>query len=431
MNVTTIARLAEHDGKTATIRGWLSNRRSKGKIQFLLIRDGSGIVQCIVMKNDMGEELFGKLDGLPYESTVEVEGLVKLDERAPGGVELKAQRVEVMSEAAPDYPISNQAHGPDHLLSHRHLWLRSKRQAAVMRIRDEVIRAIRDFMHQRDFINVDAPIFTPNACEGTTTLFEVDYFDSKVFLTQSGQLYNEATAAALGKVYCFGPTFRAEKSKTRRHLMEFWMMEPEMAFCTFDEVMDLAEDCLRFVVGRALENRQSDLRDLERDTSILERCTEPFPRLRYDEAVALMHEKGHPFEFGDDFGGPDETFISEQFQQPVLVHRYPKEIKAFYMKEDPEDSRFALGVDVLAPEGVGEIIGGGQREESIQALESRLAAHGLSEEDFRWYLDLRRWGSAPHGGFGLGLERTVGWICGLEHVREAIPFPRTLYRMYP
>ncbi|MEM7163908.1 MAG: asparagine--tRNA ligase [Planctomycetota bacterium] len=431
MTGTTIARLSEHDGQTATIRGWLYNRRSKGKIQFLLLRDGSGIVQCVALKNELGDDVFERLDGLPYESTVEVEGAVKLDARAPGGVEMKIDRIAVLAEAAPDYPISKQAHGPDHLLSHRHLWLRSKRQAAIMRIRDEIVRAIRDFMHQRDFVNVDAPIFTPNACEGTTNLFEVDYHDETVFLTQSGQLYNEATAAALGRVYCFGPTFRAEKSKTRRHLQEFWMMEPEMAFCTFDEVMDLAEDCLRYVIGRALEHRQRDLADLERDTTILERCTEPFPRITYEQAVALMHEKGHEFEFGDDFGAPDETFISEQFQQPVMIHRYPKAVKAFYMKEDPEDSRFALGVDVIAPEGCGEIIGGGQREESIEVLKRKIEEHGLPEEAFRWYLDLRRWGSFPHGGFGLGLERTVGWVCGLEHVREAIPFPRTLYRMYP
>lgn len=432
MTVTTIAHLSEFVGQKVTIRGWLYNRRSKGKIQFLLVRDGTGIVQAIVLKGTFGDERFAELDSLPYESAIEVHGEVRADDRAPGGHEMELDEVKIVSVAAPDYPISKQSHGPDHLLSHRHLWLRSRRQVAVMRIRDEVSRAIRDFFYEREFVCIDSPIFTPNACEGTTNLFEVNYFDEeKVYLTQSGQLYNEASAMALGKVYCFGPTFRAEKSKTRRHLTEFWMLEPEMAYCTFDDVMDLAEDCLRTIVMRVLEHRRRELAELERDTTLLERVSERFPRIRYDEAVKLMNDNGHEFEFGGDLGAPDETFLSEHFELPVLVHRYPKEVKAFYMKEDADDPRFALGVDVLAPEGVGEVIGGGQREESLEVLQRKIAEHELPESAFEWYLDLRRWGSVPHGGFGLGLERTVAWICGLEHVREAIPFPRMLTRMYP
>lgn len=432
MTVTTVARLSQFVGQRVTLRGWLYNRRSKGKILFLLVRDGSGIVQCVGMKASLGDDLFAQLDSLPYESALVVHGQVRADDRAPGGHELDIDAVEIVSIAEADYPISKQAHGPDHLLSHRHLWLRSRKQVAIMRIRDEVIRAIRDFFHERDFVCIDSPIFTPNACEGTTNLFEVKYFeDDTVYLTQSGQLYSEASAMALGRVYCFGPTFRAEKSKTRRHLTEFWMVEPEMAFCTFDEVMDLAEDLLRAVVLKVLANRRHELGELERDTTLLERVRERFPRVRYDEAVELMRKHGHSFEFGGDLGAPDETFISEQFQLPVMVHRYPKEVKAFYMKEDPEDSRFAMGVDVLAPEGFGEIIGGGQREESLEVLQRKIREHQLPESAFQWYLDLRRWGSVPHGGFGLGLERTVAWICGLEHVREAIPFPRMMYRMYP
>lgn len=432
MTVTTIAHLPEFDGKTVTLRGWLYNRRTKGKILFLILRDGTGIVQCIVLKKTVGDEFFAELDALPYESAIELEGAVRLDDRAPGGVEVEPTRIEIVSEAAPDYPISKQAHGPDHLLSHRHLWLRSRRQVAIMRVRDEVVRAIRDFFYEREFICVDSPIFTPNACEGTTNLFEVKYFeDDMVYLTQSGQLYAEASAMALGKVYCFGPTFRAEKSKTRRHLTEFWMVEPEMAYCNFDDVMDLAEEFVRFIVQRVLEHRQRELAELERDTAPLETISEPFPRITYEKAVQMMHDAGMEFEFGEDFGAPHETFVSEQFGRPVLIHRYPKEVKAFYMKEDPEDDRFALGVDVIAPEGAGEIIGGGQREESLEVLERKIREHELPEEAFRWYLDLRRWGSVPHGGFGLGVERTVAWICGIEHVREAIPYPRMMLRTYP
>ena len=429
---TTVAKLLQHEGDKVQIRGWLQNRRSKGKIQFLQIRDGSGTVQCIVLKNAFPEELFAQLDALPYESALTATGQVRADDRAPGGVEMELDTVEIVSVATDEYPISNQAHGADHLLSNRHLWLRSKRQHAIMRVRDEVMRAIRDFFHERDFVNVDAPIFTPNACEGTSNLFEVDYFDEKVYLSQSGQLYMEAAAMALGKVYCFGPTFRAEKSKTRRHLTEFWMIEPEMAYCTFDEVMDLSEDFVRFIIDRVLTHRQIELSTLERDVAPLEKIRETkFARVSYDDAVKFLQDKGHEIEWGADFGAPDETALGEHYATPVLVHGWPKEIKAFYMKEDPNDPRLAQGVDMIAPEGYGEIIGGGQREDSLEVLQRKIGEHGLPEEAFAWYLDLRRYGSVPHGGFGLGLERTVSWLCGIEHLREAIPFPRMISRTYP
>ncbi|MCA8959594.1 MAG: asparagine--tRNA ligase [Planctomycetes bacterium] len=431
MTITTVARLSEHDGQTVTLRGWLQNRRSKGKIAFLQVRDGSGTVQCIAVAAQLDEESFKALSSLPYESALTVTGAVRADSRAPGGYELEVVSAEIIS-VAEEYPIANQAHGADFLLSHRHLWLRSSKQVAIMRIRDEVIRAIRDFFHERDFINVDAPIFTPNACEGTTTLFEVEYSDDeRAFLSQSGQLYNEAAAMAYGRVYCFGPTFRAERSKTRRHLREFWMCEPEMAYADLDDVMDLAEGLLCFIAQRVLTHRKRELEVLERDVSRLEAIQKPFPRLSYEEAAKKMAEGGHDFRFGEDFGAPDETFVSNLYDRPVMVHRYPHEVKAFYMKRDPADDRFALGVDVLAPEGYGEVIGGGQREEDLEVLRSRIRAHELPQEAFEWYLDLRRYGSVPHGGFGLGLERTVAWMCGIEHIREAIPFPRMLYRIYP
>jgi asparaginyl-tRNA synthetase len=426
-----IRQLSGHVGETVTVSGWLYNRRSKGKIHFLQIRDGSGIVQSVVGIHDVGEELFGRCSSLPYEAALDVTGTVRADARAPGGVELSVQDVRVHHVPTAEYPISKQAHGPDFLLGNRHLWLRSRKPHAILRIRDAVITAIRRFFDDRGFVCLDAPVFTPNACEGTTNLFEVQYFEDKCYLTQSGQLYMEAGAMAFGKVYCFGPTFRAEKSKTRRHLTEFWMVEPEVAYATLDDIMDLAEAFVLAIVKHVLEHRRPELEVLERDVSLLERLQGPFPRISYREAAAILHDKGLPFEVGGDFGAPDETAISEHFDSPVMVHRYPADVKAFYMKRDPADPSVALCVDVLAPEGVGEIIGGGQREDSLELLEGRIAEHGLPREPFEWYLDLRRYGSVPHAGFGLGLERTVAWICGTEHVRECIPFPRMLYRIYP
>jgi len=428
---TRVRELPGAAGGEVTLKGWLYNRRSSKKFHFLLLRDGSGIVQCIVNREEFDEDQFTDIGKIPYESAIEIRGLANADERAPGGVEIHSKSVECLC-AAQEYPISKQEHGPDFLLSHRHLWLRSRKQVALMHIRDEVIRTIRDEMHDNGFTCIDAPIFTPNACEGTSTLFEVDYFDDeKAYLTQSGQLYMEAAAMALGDVYCLGPTFRAEKSKTRRHLTEFWMFEPEMAFADLDDVMNLAENLLKRIVERVLDRRREDLEVLERDIDKLEKVKIPFPRITYTEAVERLNAEGHPFEWGGDLGAPDETKISSWFDSPVLVHRYPEEVKAFYMKRDPDDSRVALGVDVLAPDGYGEIIGGGQREDDLGLLTDRIQQHELSEEDFRWYLDLRRYGSVPHGGFGLGVERTVCWLAGVEHVRECIPFPRMLYRIYP
>ena len=431
MTVTTIERLADHVGQTVTLRGWLYNRRSSKKLHFLQLRDGTGIVQCIATLEHFGEERFPEIGGLPYESAVTITGEVRADARVPGGFEMDADKVDVVS-VSEEYPISHKEHGPDFLLSNRHLWLRSRKQVALMKLRDEVIRTIRNFFHERGFLNVDAPIFTPNACEGTTNLFEVDYFDEeKAYLTQSGQLYMEAAAMAFGKVYCFGPTFRAEKSKTRRHLTEFWMCEPEMAYANLDDVMDLTEDLLQTIVEAVLANRRADLEILERDISALEKIQKPYPRITYTEAVEKLKSTDHKFEWGGDFGAPDETAISSEYDRPVLVHRYPQEVKAFYMRRDPEDDRCALGVDVLAPEGYGEIIGGGERESDLEVLRSRIAEHKLPEEAFKWYLDLRRFGTVPHGGFGLGLERTVCWLAGIEHVRECIPFTRMLHRIYP
>jgi asparaginyl-tRNA synthetase len=427
-----VATLKEHPGARVRIRGWLYNRRSKGKIHFLLIRDGTGIVQGVAAKQDVPEAVFAAMDKVPQEASIVVEGTVRLDERAPGGVELQLHDARVIQAPATDYPISKQEHGPDFLLQHRHLWLRSRQQWAVLRVRSEVEQAIHDFYYQRGFTRLDAPILTPAACEGTTTLFELDYFDEgKAYLTQSGQLYIEAGCMALGKVYCFGPVFRAEKSKTRRHLTEFWMVEPEIAYATLDDIMSLAEEFICFIVGRVLERCRPELAELGRDISKLEAIKPPFPRMSYSEAVDFLHAKGHPFAWGGDLGAPDETVLSQAHERPVMIHRYPHEVKAFYMKRDPADPRFALCVDVLAPEGVGEIIGGSQREDSLEALEERIAEHKLPKEAFEWYLDLRRYGSVPHGGFGLGIERTVAWICGREHVRECIPFPRMLYRIYP
>jgi asparaginyl-tRNA synthetase len=431
MTVAYIEDIARYEGQPVRLRGWLHNRRSSGKIHFLTLRDGSGFIQCVMSKQAVGEELFKIADHLAQESAIIVEGTPRADKRAPGGFEVDVTGLEVISEAK-DYPITPKEHGVDYLMDRRHLWIRSQRQQAILRVRHEVISAVRDFFNERGFILADTPIFTPAACEGTTTLFPVQYFeDTTAYLTQSGQLYNEANAMALGRVYAFGPTFRAEKSKTRRHLTEFWMVEPEMAYATLDDVIELAEGLISYIVGRALDKRKRELQVLERDTSKLEKVQAPFPRISYDEAVEILKKKGLPFEWGGDFGAPDETALSEEFDRPICVHRYPAAVKAFYMKADPQRPELALGVDVLAPEGYGEIIGGGERATDYDFLVEQIKKHELPQEAFEWYLDLRRYGSVPHGGFGMGIERAVSWICGLEHLREAIPYPRMLYRMYP
>ena len=428
---TYIQDIAAHEGQAVTLKGWLHNRRSSGKIHFLIVRDGTGTIQAVMSKAAAGEETFQKADHLGQESAIVVQGTVRADTRAPGGYELDVTGFEVLAPAT-DYPITPKEHGVDFLLDRRHLWIRSPRQAAILRVRHEVINAVRDFFNGRGFILADTPIFTPAACEGTTTLFPVQYFeDTTAYLTQSGQLYNEANAMALGRVYCFGPTFRAEKSKTRRHLTEFWMVEPEMAFANLDDTIDLAEALVSEVVARVLDKRRTELQVLERDTSKLECVKAPFPRISYDDAITRLTEAGQQVEWGGDFGGGDETVLSNMFDRPVAVHRYPSAVKAFYMKPDPERPELALCVDVLAPEGYGEIIGGGQRLDDLDLLLERIKAHELPQEAFEWYLDLRRYGTVPHAGFGMGIERVVAWLCGLEHVRETIPYPRMLYRIYP
>jgi asparaginyl-tRNA synthetase len=429
--IAYIQDIAKHAGQEVTIRGWLHNRRSSGKIHFLTVRDGTGFIQGVMSKAGVDEETFKRANHLSQETSLILTGSVRADSRAPGGFEIDVSRLEIVA-LSKDYPITPKEHGVDYLMDRRHLWIRTERQHAILRVRHEVINAVRDFFNSRDFILVDTPIFTPSACEGTTTLFPVQYFeDTTAYLTQSGQLYNEADAAALGKVYCFGTTFRAEKSKTRRHLTEFWMVEPEVAFATLDDTIDLGEQLIVSVVGRVLDKRRQELMVLERDVSKLERVQPPFPRISYDEAVNILHAKGLPFEWGGDFGGPDETALSEYFDRPVAVHRYPSAVKAFYMKPDPARPEVALCVDVLAPEGYGEIIGGGQRLDDYDLLLQRIKDHGLPQEAFEWYLDLRRYGSVPHAGFGMGIERVVAWICGLEHIRESIPYARMLYRLYP
>ena len=430
MVVVYIEDIARHVGQQVTVRGWLRHRRSSGKIHFLVVRDGTGELQAVVSKGSVGEEQFAQSAALTQESSLMLTGTVRQEARALGGYELDVTGLQVV-QIAEAFPIQPKEHGVGFLMEHRHLWLRSSRQHAILRIRHEIIRACRNFFDERGFVLVDAPIFTPNACEGTTTLFQTDYFDEKAYLTQSGQLYSEATAAAFGKVYCFGPTFRAEKSKTRRHLMEFWMVEPEVAFAELSDMMDLAEEFLSFVVQRVLETRKADLAVLERDTTKLERVVAPFPRVLYEEAVSLLQKKGNPIQIGDDFGGDEETLLSNEFDRPAIVHRYPSAIKAFYMQNDPVRPELALCMDVLAPEGYGEIIGGGQRIHEYDKLMARIREHKLPEQAFRWYLDLRRYGSVPHAGFGMGIERVVAWICGLDHVRETIPFPRMLYKLYP
>ena len=426
-----ISDIDQHVGKTVTLSGWLHSRRSSGKIHFLTIRDGTGIIQAVMSKSAVDEKTFSNTDHLGQETSVIVEGVVREDSRAPSGYELDVSQLDVVGKSH-NYPITPKEHGVDYLLDRRHLWIRSQRQVSILRIRHEVIDAIRDFFNSRDFILADTPIFTPAACEGTTTLFPVQYFDDRTaFLTQSGQLYNEANAMALGKVYSFGPTFRAEKSKTRRHLTEFWMVEPEMAYATLQDATELAEKLVASVVARILDRRSSELTLLERDTTALERVQTPFPRITYDEAVKILHKSGLEFKSGSDFGGPDETAIADHFDRPVAVQKFPSAIKAFYMKSDKNRPDLSLSVDILAPEGYGEIIGGGERLDDYEVLLERIQNHELPQEAFEWYLDLRRYGSVPHAGFGMGLERVVSWICGLEHVRETIPFPRMLYRLTP
>ncbi len=426
-----IDRLKHHIGERVTLKGWLYGRRSSGKIHFLQVRDGTGIVQCVAGKNDVDEATFAAADKLQHETSITLEGTVREDKRSPIGVELGVHALTVVHTPTAEFPISPKEHGTAFLMEQRHLWLRSKRQVAILRVRAEIVRQIRNYFDSRGFVLMDAPIFTPSACEGTSTLFEVGYFEDKAYLTQSGQLYGEAGAMALGRIYTFGPTFRAEKSKTRRHLTEFWMVEPEVAYLDLQGDMDLAEDFLVEIVQGTLRERRAELEILERDLARLERVQKPFPRISYEEALTILKKKGKDVPFGEDFGADEETAISEEFDRPVMIHHYPSAIKAFYMKRDPADPRLALAVDVIAPDGFGEIIGGAQREDDLAALESRIAEHNLPKQDYEWYLDLRRYGSVPHAGFGLGLERTVQWICGLHHVRETIPFPRLMGKISP
>lgn len=422
--------LEKCDGQEIELKGWAYNVRSSGKVKFLELRDGTGMVQCVFFKGDCGEAVFDAFEKITQESTVRVIGTVKKHQRQAGVFEISVKDCEILAPSK-DYPITPKEHGTDFLMNSRHLWLRSKRQHAILRVRAEIIKAVRDFFDGRGFTLTDAPIFTPSACEGTSTLFETKYFDEKAYLSQSGQLYMEATAAAFGKVYCFGPTFRAEKSKTRRHLIEFWMVEPEVAFNDMYDNMELAEQFIEYVVQRTIKNKAEELRVLERDISKLEVIKGSFPRLHYKEAVQIIKKENPQFIDGDDFGGTDETIVSSKFEKPVFVHHFPQAIKAFYMKEDPNEPGFAMGCDLLATEGYGEIIGGGQREENIEKLLLKIKEHQLREEDFAWYLDLRRFGSFPHSGFGLGIERAVAWICGLPHIRETLPFPRLYGRSYP
>jgi asparaginyl-tRNA synthetase len=429
-----ISDAGHHAGETVEIAGWLYNLRKSGKIVFPILRDGSGMIQCVAVKTQLPEDVFEALKGLTQESSVIIRGKVRTEQRAAGGYELDVESATVLQHVSEEhpYPITPKDHGVDFLMDHRHLWLRSRRQHAAIRVRHEVIKAIRDYFDSHGFTLVDTPIFTPAACEGTSTLFEVEYFeDEKVYLTQSGQLYNEANAMAFGNVYCFGPTFRAEKSKTRRHLTEFWMVEPEMAYADLEDVKRVAEDLIVNIVGRVLENRKEELKTLERDTTKLESIQKPFPRISYDEAVKILQAKGSEIQWGGDFGNTDETLLTEDYDRPMIVDRYPTEIKAFYFQPDEQRPELALGVDVIAPEGYGEIIGGGQRIHDLALLERRLVEHNLPREAFEWYLDLRRFGTVPHAGFGMGVERTVAWLCGLEHVRETIPYPRMLYRTRP
>ena len=430
MTVARINRISEFEGQTVQLNGWVYNSRRSGKIGFLMFRDGFGIIQCIVAKNDVGEDTFDLFKSLTQESSLSVIGEVVKNDRAPGGFEMVVSELTV-HQLSSEYPITPKEHGTDFLMNHRHLWLRSKRQHAILKVRHEIIKAVRDFFDSNDFTLCDSPIFTPNAAEGTSTLFGTDYFGDTAYLAQTGQLYGEAAAMAFGRHYNFGPTFRAEKSKTRRHLTEFWMVEPEIAYCDINEDMDWAERLILFIIERVLENRKNELGVLERDLTKLEQIKAPFPRVSYTECVDLLNKGGIDFKWGDDFGAPEETFIGEQFNQPVMVHRFPSAIKAFYMKRDPENDKVVLGMDVLAPEGFGEIIGGSERETEINLLEDRIKQEELNQADLEWFLDLRRYGSVPHSGFGMGIERVVAWICNLPHLRESIPFPRTIGRLNP
>ena len=422
--------IADYKDQQVELRGWVYNKRSSGKVRFLLIRDGTGILQAIIFSEEKEHPLFQKFDALTQESSIIVRGKVREDKRAPGGFELNIEEIEVI-QIANDYPITPKEHSTPFLMEHRHLWLRSQKQHAVLQVRAEVVKAIRDFFDDRGFRLMDTPILTPSACEGTTTLFETEYFDQKAYLSQSGQLYNEATAMAFGKVYCFGPTFRAERSKTRKHLIEFWMVEPEVAFATLEDTVELGQDLIVDIVERVLEKRRRELEVLERDTKPLERVNKPFPRLTYDEACKKLKEKGSKMEWGDDFGSPEETLMSEIYDIPVCITHFPAKVKAFYMQPDEKRPDLVLGVDILASEGYGEIIGGGQRIHDLELLEKKIKEFNLPREAYQWYLDLRRYGSVPHAGFGLGIERTVAWICKIKHIRETIPFPRLLYRIYP
>ncbi|HEX6158657.1 MAG TPA: asparagine--tRNA ligase [Thermoanaerobaculia bacterium] len=429
-NPVRIKDLAQHVGESVTVNGWLYNKRTSGKLQFPIIRDGSGYVQCVVSKKEVSEESWNDSDRSGQEASVSVTGNVVAEARAPGGVEMHVQEFKLLGTAE-GYPISPKEHGTDFLMNHRHLWLRSSKQHAVLRVRNEIEKSIRDFFYDRDFVLIDSPILTANAAEGTSTLFETDYFGEKAYLSQSGQLYLEPAAAAFGKVYCFGPTFRAEKSKTRRHLMEFWMVEPEVAFLDFDGLQELAEEFVEYIVGRAMDRCKEELKMLERDLTKLENVKRPFPRIAYREAIELLKSKGMPANFGDDIGGDEETVIANSFDRPVLITRYPAAIKAFYMKPDPNDPEVALAMDMIAPEGYGEIIGGSQRIDDYDLLVQRIQEHKLPMEAFQWYLDVRKYGTFPHSGFGMGIERCVAWVTGVPHLRETIPYPRMLNRIYP
>jgi len=425
-----IENISQYVGEKVRLRGWVYNKRSSGKVRFLLIRDGTGLIQGVISSPDKNDPLFEKFDSLTQESSLIVDGRVREDKRAPGGFEIDIENIEIVS-ISEEYPIAPKEHGIAFLMENRHLWIRSLKQNAILRIRANIIRSIREFFDSRGFVLFDTPILTPSACEGTTTLFETQYFDAKAYLTQSGQLYAEAGAMALGKVYTFGPTFRAEKSKTRRHLMEFWMIEPEIAFAELKDVIELAEDLIEFIVQSVLEKNRKELEVLERDTKPLENIKKPFPKITYTKAIEMLKEKGIKIEWGDELGGDEETVISESFDRPVIITHYPAKIKAFYMQPDPENPELALCMDMIAPEGYGEIIGGSQRIHDLNLLLKRIEEAGLPREPYEWYIDLRRYGTVPHSGFGLGLERTIAWICKLSHVREAIPFPRMLYKIYP
>ncbi|MBT3665236.1 asparagine--tRNA ligase [bacterium] len=431
METVIIKNLGEYSGKEVKINGWVYNTRSVGKIWFLILRDGSGLLQCVVVNGECDPESFNLEQDLNQEDSVTITGLVKKEPRAVGGFELSVKTITIVNHTTNEYPISNKEHGTDFLMSNRHLWIRSKRQNSILRIRHQIVKSIRDFFDNNDFILVDSPVFTGNAVEGTTTLFELDYFEKKAYLTQSGQLYQEAGAMAFGKSYCFGPVFRAEKSKTRRHLTEFWMVEPEMAYCNLAQNMDWMESLVSYIIKKVIKECENELNILDRDIKKLECVKSPFPRITYDEAVGILENNGIDFNYGKDFGAADETIISNQYKSPVMIHSWPVDTKAFYMKRDENNNNLALGVDMIAPEGYGEIVGGGQREDNIDILKETIRHHDLPLKPFEWYLDLRKYGSVPHSGFGLGLERFVAWVCGTTHIRETIPFPRTMARLEP